>query len=133
MQVSKHINCYIYQIEQKHIIFTKTTEFGKFNYILIGISGMVLAASLFETLPISFILPVICELNLTSSEKGLLSAISIFGIITSSHLWGFLADTKGRRRIIIPTLFLSFTCTVLSSFASNFTGLIILRFFTGFL
>lgn len=94
---------------------------------------MILASSLFETLTISFILPVICELNLTSSEKGLLSCISIFGIITSAHLWGFLADTKGRRKIILPTLFLSFTCTVLSSLAHNFTVLVILRFFTGFL
>lgn len=70
---------------------------------------------------------------MTSTNKGVLTAIAVVGIITSSHMWGFLADTKGRRKIIIPTLFISFLCTVLSSLVTNFSLFVTLRFFTGFL
>lgn len=71
------------------------TGFGKFNIFLIIFSGLALTTILMETLGISYILPVSeCELNLSSKEKGLLSGISFAGIIASSHLWGFLADTQ---------------------------------------
>lgn len=107
--------------------------FGKFNYLLILISGLILANVLLETLGISFVLPVSqCDLNLTIQERGILSAIGFAGIISSSHLWGFLADTTGRRNIIRPTLFLGFVVTVLSSFATNFWLMVILRYINGF-
>lgn len=70
---------------------------------------------------------------MTSANKGILSAIALIGIIASSHMWGFLADTRGRRKIIIPTLLISFVCTVLSSLVTNFSLFVTLRFFTGFL
>lgn len=110
------------------------TEFGIYNLCLITISGTILAAVLLETLGISYVLPVAeCDLMLTTKEKGILSAISFAGIISSSHLWGFLADTRGRRTVILPTLFLAFASTVLSSFTTNFWLITIMRFFTGFL
>lgn len=59
--------------------------------------------------------------------------IYVVGIISSSHLWGFLADTQGRKRVILPTLFLSFTFTLLSSLTTNFWLFVVLRFFNGFL
>lgn len=97
------------------------------------LSGTILAATILETLAIGFVIPVACDLKLNTTEKGLLSAISLIGVIMSSLLWGFLADTKGRKRVIMPTLFLSFIFTALSSLATNYSVLIILRFLTGFL
>uniref|UniRef100_A0A182R8G8 Major facilitator superfamily (MFS) profile domain-containing protein n=1 Tax=Anopheles funestus TaxID=62324 RepID=A0A182R8G8_ANOFN len=109
------------------------TKFGIYNLCLITISGTILAAVLLETLGISYVLPVAeCDLLLTTKEKGVLSAISFAGIISSSHLWGFLADTRGRRTVILPTLFLAFVSTVLSSFTTNFWLITLTRFFTGF-
>ncbi|XP_067638677.1 synaptic vesicle glycoprotein 2A-like isoform X3 [Eurosta solidaginis] len=109
------------------------TGFGKFNYFLIFISGMVLANVLLETAAMGFILPIAqCDLNLTNQDKGILSAISFAGIITSSHLWGFLADTKGRRRVIRPTLLIAFIVTVFSSFSHTFWVMVLLRFMNGF-
>lgn len=106
--------------------------FGKFNYLLVVLSGAVLSTVLLETLGISFILPVAeCDLNLSTKDKGLLSAIAFAGIIASSHLWGFLADTKGRRKVIMPTLFISFAVTVASSFVKSFWIFTLLRFFSG--
>lgn len=72
-------------------------------------------------------------MKLTTEDKGILSAISFAGIITSSHLWGFLADTQGRRKVILPTLFITFLCTALSSLTTNFWLFVALRYFSGFL
>ncbi|XP_028895806.2 synaptic vesicle glycoprotein 2A isoform X2 [Zeugodacus cucurbitae] len=109
------------------------TNFGKFNYFLIFISGMVMATVLLETSSMGFILPIAqCDLQLTNVDKGVLSAISFLGIIASSHLWGFLADTKGRRKVMRPTLLATFAVTILSSFAINFWVIVLLRFFNGF-
>lgn len=109
------------------------TKFGKFNYFLIIIAGLVLANVLLETASIGFILPISqCDLQLTNQDKGILSAIGFLGIILSSHLWGFLADTKGRRKVILPTLLIAFVFTVLSSFSYTFWVLVFLRLVNGF-
>ncbi|XP_055912649.1 synaptic vesicle glycoprotein 2B-like isoform X2 [Eupeodes corollae] len=109
------------------------TKFGKFNYFLIIIAGLVLANVLLETASIGFILPISqCDLKLTNQDKGILSAIGFAGIILSSHLWGFLADTKGRRKVILPTLLMAFVFTVLSSFSHTFWVLVLLRLVNGF-
>lgn len=108
------------------------TGFGKFNYGLIVLTGCVLGCVFLETVSINFILPVAqCDLNLTTHDKGILSAIGFFGIIVSSHLWGFLADTRGRKTVIVPTLFIAFGISIVSSFAKSFKVLVILRFLIG--
>lgn len=95
---------------------------------------MVLSNVLLETSGVAFIMPVAqCDLGLTNFRKGLLSAIGYVGMILSSHLWGFLADTKGRRRVIRPTILASFVVTLFSSFATNFWLILILRLLNGFL
>lgn len=130
------------------------SEFGKFNYAIILMGGMILSAVLMESLGISFVLPVSqCDMNLSTQDKGILSAvgfagrhffsqsqcrhdftlITISGIICSSFLWGYLADTQGRRSVMQPTLFLAFICTFLSTFTDKFVVFALLRFLNGFL
>ncbi|XP_058839965.1 synaptic vesicle glycoprotein 2B-like [Topomyia yanbarensis] len=109
------------------------TKFGQLNYVLIIIAGTILTAFLLETLGISYVIAVAeCDLQLSTKEKGVLSGIAFVGVIISSHLWGFLADTMGRRKVIVPTLCLTFGTTALSSFATGFWSIVILRFFAGF-
>lgn len=109
-------------------------EFGLFNYALILVSGVCLIAVTVETMGISYIIPVSeCDLKLTASSKGLIAGVSFIGMICSSHLWGFLADTKGRRRVIQITLFMAFVVSLASSFVQNFYLFVTLRFLSGFL
>lgn len=109
-------------------------EFGFFNYILMINGGMIMSALVMEKVGITYIFPVSqCDLNLTHTQKGVLGAAGYFGIICSSHLWGYLADTKGRRRVIQPTLLATSIATITASFVQNFYFLTILRFLTGFL
>lgn len=95
---------------------------------------MVLNAVYMETCGISYVIAVAqCDLRLTTSEKGILGSVAFFGIICSSYLWGFLADKKGRRRIIQPTLLVAFILSAFSSITDNFYLFATLRFLSGFL
>lgn len=110
------------------------TEFGKFNVTLIVLAGAILAAVFLETVCINVILPVAqCDLQMTNQNKGLLSAVGFIGITVSSHLWGFLADTRGRKLVIVSTLFVAFGITIISSFTQSYWLLVVLRFLNGFL
>lgn len=115
-------------------MFKPHPEFGLFNYLLIAVSGTILTAVLLETLGISYVVAVAeCDLGLSTQQKGVLGAVAFAGVIISSHLWGFLADTRGRRRVIVPTLFAAFAATVASSLMTNFWAMAACRFMTGFL
>lgn len=108
------------------------TGFGRFNYCLIILTGAILGCVFMETVSINFILPIAqCDLNLSNSDKGVLSGVGFFGIIFSSHFWGFLADTRGRKTVIVPTLFMAFAITIVSSVMKSFRVLVLLRFLNG--
>lgn len=95
---------------------------------------MILNSVLMEGCGLTYIMTVSqCDLYLSSNEKGILGAMCFLGIICSSHLWGFLADTKGRRRVIQPTLLIAFIFSICSSFTANFYLLATFRFLNGFL
>lgn len=107
--------------------------FGKFNYILIVLSGSILGASFVDIGGVNLILAISqCELELTNIHKGILSSIGYLGIILSSHLWGFLADTVGRKKVIVPALIMSFVFTAISCTAKSFWVLVLFRFLQGF-
>ena len=108
--------------------------FGKFNYILMLVSGGLMGCAFLELTSVNLILPMAeCDLNLTTADKGILSAIGYVGTILSSFLWGFLADTKGRRATLVPSLILATAVTAVSSLVNNFWLLVFLRFLNGFL
>ncbi|KAG4072023.1 hypothetical protein HA402_010960 [Bradysia odoriphaga] len=110
------------------------TGFGKFNWILIILSGATLAAVFMETISINVILPVAqCDLRMSNQDKGLLSAIGFIAVIVSSHLWGFLADTRGRKKIIVTSLFIAFFISILSTLTQSYWLFVVLRFLNGFL
>lgn len=116
------------------IVFFFILEIGIFHYLLVIISGLAVFATIGEICSIMYVFPVSqCDLNLTPSEKGILGGAVPLGIISSAHLWGYLADTKGRRAVILPTLVLAFLSSASASFVQNFYLFTVLRFLNGFL
>lgn len=108
--------------------------FGKFNYTLMLVSGGLMGCAFLELTSVNMILPIAqCDLDLSTTDKGILSAIGYIGTIFSSFLWGFLADTKGRRATLVPSLLLATAVTAVSSLVNNFWLLVFLRFLNGFL
>uniref|UniRef100_A0A1I8P9Y1 Major facilitator superfamily (MFS) profile domain-containing protein n=1 Tax=Stomoxys calcitrans TaxID=35570 RepID=A0A1I8P9Y1_STOCA len=108
------------------------TKYGRFNYLIIMVTGMAWANVLMDTCSVAFYMTVAsCDLQLTNYRKSLLSGIGFVGIILSSQLWGFLADTKGRRSVIWPSLVAGFVVTLISSFSNHFWVILVLRLFNG--
>lgn len=87
-----------------------------------------------ENVNIGFVMPYVrCEMNITTSEQGLLNSAGYVGIVVSSHLWGFLADTTGRHNVLKFALGGSFVAAVLSVFATNVLVLTVTRLSVGIL
>lgn len=64
------------------LFFLPRLDFGLFNYVIIFVSAMVINTASMVTIDISFVLPVSqCDLNLTSSQKGILASATYAGII----------------------------------------------------
>lgn len=100
--------------------------------VLTIISGFVMVNGYIEGAVFSFILPVSqCEMNWTASERGMLSGAVKIGMISSAYVWGYLADTKGRRTVMLPTLFISSALSILSSLSKSFEVMFMLKLTSG--
>lgn len=102
--------------------------------MIICVSATILYAVAAEISAILYVIPVSeCDLKLNLSQKGILASAGFLGVIFSSHLWGYLGDTIGRRSVIQPTLFAAFALTIVCSFVEDFYIFTALRFLNGFL
>lgn len=108
--------------------------YGLFQYqlLLLGIPAML--STTFATTAIAYILPVAeCDLQLSLLNKGTLNAITFAGMICSSIVWGYLADTQGRRKVLMIGYFGDTVFSLLCSISQNFSSLIVFKFFQGVL
>lgn len=93
----------------------------------LGIMGAVI-----ENLNVSYIMPYAkCDLNLSISERGVLTSVSFLGIVSTSYFWGFLADTWGRQKVLSVSAFSGFILSFASAFITHFYGLVLFRFLAG--
>lgn len=106
--------------------------FGRVQLYVLIVSGICLMAVINETVGMSIIsLSSICDLETDTQKRAILSATGFIGIFLSSHMWGYLADTTGRRNVMMISVFISNVFSLLSMFASNYWIFIVLRFFSG--
>lgn len=105
---------------------------GKCQTILIFLTGLAVMGTVVENIAVSLIFPYArCDLNLTTTEQGILGSVSFLGVVCTSHLWGFLADTWGRQKVLFVATSGGFVFSLLSGVATNTTVLILLRFIAG--
>lgn len=110
------------------------TGHGRFNTLIVILSGIAIMGATIENLSLAFVLSYAnCDLNMSTTELGLTSSIPFFGIIVSSHFWGFMADTWGRKNVMRLCSICSVISSILSAFATNAPLLILLRCFVGIL
>lgn len=87
-----------------------------------------------ETMCMMMIVPASqCDLDLDLSTKGILNAISFLGVVSGSHMWGFIADTRGRRNVLITSMLCSFITSIASSIIPWAWLFILIRYINGFL
>uniref|UniRef100_A0A0A1XT62 Synaptic vesicle glycoprotein 2B n=2 Tax=Zeugodacus cucurbitae TaxID=28588 RepID=A0A0A1XT62_ZEUCU len=112
----------------------EVADFGAFNILLLICVLPAAIATIVETSTMSYILPSAeCDLKLTLLHKGLLNAITYAGMISSAVLWGYLADTKGRKKLLVFG-YLSNIISVLGGACSqNVIQLMVFKFISGFI
>ncbi|XP_030745780.1 putative transporter svop-1 [Sitophilus oryzae] len=108
------------------------TKFGKFNIFLLLVAIPSALSINCETGIISFIIPAAaCDLELTSSQKGLLNSMSFVGMVLSGFFWGFLLDTLGRKKMIFLGLSAHWMVMLAKSFSWRIDMLCLFQFFGG--
>lgn len=105
------------------------TGFGFYNIFHMLMSGLVLMGMIMQALTLGYVIPAAqCDLELTTQQKGWLTALPFTAIILTSYFWGWLADTKGRRAAMLVSMFVSVIVSVISSFAPNLASFAVLQF-----
>lgn len=129
---------------------------GKFHVFLVILCGWANASDAVEVLCVSLVLPSVqCDLNLTSEQLGVLTAVIFFGMVKflyilmifsrliktslffcsgmmlGGYFWGSIGDVSGRRMVLICSLFVNGLFGLLSSFAETYWTFILCRFFSG--
>ncbi|XP_012543135.1 synaptic vesicle glycoprotein 2B isoform X1 [Monomorium pharaonis] len=105
---------------------------GKFQYLLILAIIPASWASSIDTGNMSMILASAeCDLKLSLFDKGLLNAMIYVGMVLSGVVWGFLADVRGRKKIIVYGYMADGICNVLTGFSQNFGTLVFFKFLSG--
>jgi len=106
--------------------------YGKFHYILLAICGLVSTSEEMDVISMSFILPSSqCDLNLNTETKGWLNSIIFIGMMVGAYFWGSIADSMGRRKVLIVISFMNGFCIVASSFSQNYEWFMLFRFLNG--
>ncbi|XP_071051172.1 synaptic vesicle glycoprotein 2C-like [Onthophagus taurus] len=111
-----------------------SAEFGKFNILLLLLAIPSYFATNFDSTTMSYVIPVArCDLQITLEQAGLLNSISYLGMVPSALLWGFLADTLGRKKIIVSCYAINAFLIILAGFSQYYEMLVVLKFLTGFI
>ncbi|KAH1012406.1 hypothetical protein HUJ05_011571 [Dendroctonus ponderosae] len=111
----------------------ESTGFGRFHFSLLAVCGLIYLNTAVGITIISFVLPsATCDFQMSSSDKGWLTAAPMFGMVIGSYFWGCLADTKGRKTVLIGALIMDGICGLLSSISQVYWLFMFLRFLNGF-
>ncbi len=105
---------------------------GPFQRRLLGIFGLVWAADAMQVLAVGFTAAAIAaSFSLTLPEALQTGTVFFLGMLIGAFVLGRLADSLGRRNILIVTVACDAVFGTLSVFAPDFTMLLVLRFLTG--
>ncbi|XP_063827098.1 synaptic vesicle glycoprotein 2B-like [Ostrinia nubilalis] len=105
------------------------TGYGKFNILTFMLCGSIIMGMSFELFSVAYLVPAsACELDTTSAQQGLMAAMPLVGIIATSHFWGYLADTRGRRKVLFISMVMSFVAGAASAFSPNWITFSVWKF-----
>ncbi|KAJ8883865.1 hypothetical protein PR048_015720 [Dryococelus australis] len=129
--------------------------YGKFHYILLFVCGFVSTSEEMDVISMSFILPSAqCDLDLNTQTKGWLNSIIfigehfyaeyilklplcsmcctfVLGMMAGAYMWGSVADSLGRKKVLIAISIMNALCIVASSFSQNYELFMFFRFLNG--
>lgn len=106
---------------------------GRFQIATIVLCALVVFVEGFDAQAIAYVAPSISrDWQLERGALGPVFAAGLLGIMLGSLFIAPLADRLGRRRIILASTVIFGLLTLVTPLASDATGLLVLRFLTGF-
>ncbi|XP_013192894.1 solute carrier family 22 member 6 [Amyelois transitella] len=103
--------------------------FGCYSYILTALAGLITVSFMWISTSVSIVIPAsACELETNSGQQGLMAAAPVVGSVVGAVMWGYLADTRGRRKMLMLSLLLGATVNAIASISVNWIMLMILQF-----
>eukprot|EP00051_Salpingoeca_urceolata_P004171 m.63256 g.63256 ORF g.63256 m.63256 type:complete len:491 (-) comp13437_c0_seq2:1066-2538(-) len=106
---------------------------GRFTYTLLALCGLANAADAVEILAISFVITTTaeCDLWLTDTRKGWLTATLFIGMMVGGLFWGSASDLYGRKRVLATALAVNAIFGMASAFVSSFAVFLSFRLLSG--
>ncbi|CAG9135960.1 unnamed protein product [Plutella xylostella] len=107
------------------------TGYGPYNYFQTATTGLAIVAYALVGFSGTMVVPTsACELGTTPAQQGILAAIPFIGYILGGVVWGYLGDTRGRRRMLLVSLSLAIFFNTLVSLSINWIMMLVLQFLT---
>ncbi|KAI8421221.1 hypothetical protein MSG28_008284 [Choristoneura fumiferana] len=108
--------------------------FGLYNVLYTILTGMVIISYVTVAFSSTILVPAsACDLETTSAQQGAMVAAPVVGNVLGTLIWGYLADTRGRRRMLLVSLCLAATINGLASISVHWAMLMIMQFFATFM
>ncbi|GBP28850.1 Synaptic vesicle glycoprotein 2B [Eumeta japonica] len=102
---------------------------GRYSYVLFIICSYSLMSAISEIFGVGVIATSAqCDLQLDLYRKGIIGSLPVLGVMSSGHLWGYIADTRGRKRTLIVTMGGTFLLATISSFSFHWIFLAFMKF-----
>ncbi|XP_075975995.1 arabinose-proton symporter-like [Anticarsia gemmatalis] len=108
--------------------------FGLYSYLLTLLTGFGIISFGCIGYGSTFLVPTsACELGTTASQQGMLAAGPVVGLILGGMGWGYLADTRGRRLVLMISLISSSVVNLIGTLSVNWVMLLIVQFLASLL
>ncbi|XP_014369378.2 synaptic vesicle glycoprotein 2C [Papilio machaon] len=102
---------------------------GWYNVKYCLVLALFLIGAIVEPVGYSYILPSSkCDLNITDGQRGFLASVPYIGIVLTSFPWGYLVDTRGRKKSLILSSLAAGFFVVLSAFMPDFISFTVCKF-----
>nr|XP_034828913.1 sugar transporter ERD6-like 6 [Maniola hyperantus] len=103
---------------------------GLYNVLLVLTCGLILLAIGVDLFGFGLVVAAACDLNITVPQRGILTSLPYIGILLVSYVWGYISDTRGRRFSLLVSMQAAFVLSCLSSIATNWLLLGLIKFFS---
>ncbi|XP_045496747.1 synaptic vesicle glycoprotein 2B-like [Colias croceus] len=101
---------------------------GLYNILLVATCGLILLGIGVDLFGFSLVVVAACDLDINTTQKGILTSLPFIGILIVSYPWGYISDTKGRRFSLIISVQVAFVLSCLASLAPNWICLGVIKF-----
>lgn len=104
---------------------------GWYNIKYCLVLALFLISAIVEPVGYSFVLPAaMCDLDMTDAQRGFIASIPYIGIVATSFPWGFLVDTRGRKKMVILASLTAGVFGILAGFMPDLITFAICKFLT---